>query len=193
VFGASLVSRLAVLGIEHLLFPANDAADFTHGAALGIAVAAWGVLSLAVLGGAARWMLGRAASLGRRDVVVAGVVLVLLAAWTTGLHAWVVGVVGYVELDLISRSTYVWPLIVVLVTVALVGVRFTRGRVTVVVLALAALAIVAISIETVRNASGAVADSEVSSAGIAVGLLSVAQIVVLCAWSAVIVWNRYGR
>ena len=142
---------------------------------------------------AARAILGRAALLERRDLFVAGVLLLLLAGWTIGLHAWIVGVAGYVELDLIARSTFVWPLVVVLATVALAGVRFTRGAVTLGVLALVALAVLAIIIETIRNAFGAVADREVSGAGIVVGFLSAAQIVVLAWWFVSTVRNRYGR
>jgi len=193
VFAASVVALLGVVSLEHLLLPEADAADLTHGVALGIAMAAWGVVSLGVLAAAARGILGRAVVLGRRDVVVAGVLLLLLAGWTTGLHAWVVGVAGYVELDLIARSTYVWPLVVVLATVALVGVRFTRGVVTVAVLALVALAISSISVETILNTLGAVADGDVSGAGFAVGLLSAAQIVVLALWFASTIWSRYLR
>jgi len=193
VLGASYIALLGVFSIERLLVPAGDAADLTHGVALGIAMAGWGVLSLGMLAAAARRILGRAASLRRRDVLVAAVLLVLLAGWTTSLHAWVVGVAGYVELDLISRSTYVWPLVVVLATVALAGARFTRGAVTVGVLALVALSISAISVETIRNALGAVADGDVSGAGVAVGLLSVVQIVVLLIWFAATVRGRYWR
>jgi hypothetical protein len=191
VFAASIVALLGVVSLEHLLLPEADAADLTHGVALGIAVAAWGVLSLGVLAGAARAILGRAAVMKRRDVLVAGVLLVLLAGWTAGLHAWVVGVAGYVELDLIARTTYVWPLVVVLATVALAGARFTRGAVTVGVLALVALALLAITIETIRNAFGAIADGDVSGAGVVVGVISVAQIAVLAAWFASTVRNRY--
>ncbi len=193
VLGASFVALLGVVSIERLLVPAGDAADLTHGVALGIAMAAWGVLSLGVLATAARRILGRGASLARRDVLVAAVLLILLAGWTTALHAWVVGVAGYVELDLIARSTYVWPLVVVIATVALVGVRFTRGAVTVGILALVALSIAAISVETIRNALGAVADGDVSGAGVAVGVLSIAQIVVLLTWFAATVRRRYRR
>ncbi len=191
VFGASVIALFGVVSIERLLVPAGDAADLTHGVALGIAMAGWGVLSLGVLAAAARRILGRGASLGRRDVLVAAVLFVLLAGWTTGLHAWVVGVAGYVELDLIARSTYVWPLVVVLATVALVGVRFTRGAVTVGVLALVGMSISAISVETIRNALGAAADGDVSGAGVAVGLLSIAQIVVVLIWFAATVRDRY--
>jgi len=191
VFGASYIALLGVISIERLLVPAGDAADLTHGVALGIAMAGWGVLSLGALAAAARLILGRAASLGRRDVLVAAVLFVLLAGWTTSLHAWVVGVAGYVELGLIARSTYVWPLVLVLATVALVGIRFTRGTVTVAVLALVALAISAIIVETLLNAVGAVADGDVSGAGVAVGILSVAQIAVLVIWFAGTVRARY--
>lgn len=193
VFGASFIALFGVVTIERLLVPAADAADLTHGVALGIAMACWGVLSLGVLAAAARRILGRAASLGRRDVLVAAVLFVLLAGWTTSLHAWVVGVAGYVELGLIARPTYVWPLVVVLATVALVGARFTRGAVTVGVLALVGLAISAISAETIQNALGAVEDGDVSGAGLAVGLLSIAQIVVLLIWFAATVRDRYLR
>lgn len=193
VFLTSVIALLGVVSVERLLVPAGDAADLSHGIALGVAVAAWGALSLGVLAVTARWLLGRAASLGHRDMALAAVVLVLLAGWTVGLHAWVVRVAGYVELDLISRSTYVWPLVVVLATVALAAVRFTRGRVAVGVLVLVALSIALVFVETIRNGMGAIADGDVSAAGVAVGLLSIAQIAVLLTWLAGTVWTRYGR
>jgi hypothetical protein len=52
VLGASVVALLGVVSIERLLVPAGDAADLTHGVALGIAMAAWGLLSLGVLAAA---------------------------------------------------------------------------------------------------------------------------------------------
>jgi hypothetical protein len=65
--------------------------------------------------------------------------------------------------------------------------------VTVGVLALVALALLATTIETIRNAFGAVADGDVSGAGVVVGVLSVAQIAVLAVWFASTVRNRYWR
>ena len=60
VFAANVVALLIVASLQRLLVPAGDAADLTHGVALGIAMAAWGVLSLSVLAAAARAILGRA-------------------------------------------------------------------------------------------------------------------------------------
>ena len=104
VAAASLVALAAVSTLERSLIPDGDAADIGHGVALGVFVVVWGLLSLGFLAGAARVTLGRAAGLGRRDLSTAGLVLLLLGGWTTALHAWVVGVVGYVEFDLVHRG-----------------------------------------------------------------------------------------
>ncbi|MEX1156831.1 MAG: hypothetical protein WED12_06640, partial [Chloroflexota bacterium] len=150
--------------------------------ALGGFVVAWGLLSLGFLAASARVTLGRAATLGRRDFAAAGIVLLLLGGWTIGLHAWVVGVAGYVELDLIRRGTYVWPAVVVLVTIALSAIRLTRGWIALTLLGLGALAIAVLAVETLRNGLGAMADGDVSAAGIVVGILSVGQLAVLAGW-----------
>lgn len=179
---AGLGALFAVVTIEHWLIPNGDAADASHGVALGVANLAWGLLSLGLLAGAARVILGRAATLGRGDVATGGVVLLLQAGWTTGLHAWIVGVAGYVELQLVQPGTYAWPLIVMLVTVALTAVRLSPGRIAAVLLGFAALAIGALLVETLQNGLGAIADGDVSAPGVAVGILSAAQMVVLGVW-----------
>lgn len=182
VAAASVVSLIGAVTLERLLVPGADAADLAHGVALGTFVVAWGLLSLAILAAAARVTLGRPATLGRRDLVVASIVLLLLGGWTIGLHAWVVGVAGYVELDLIHPGTYIWPAVVVLVTIALAAMRLTRGRIALTLLGLSALAIAALALETLRNGLGAIADGNVSAPGTLVGILSVAQLAVLAGW-----------
>lgn len=179
---SSFVGLFGAVTLERLLIPDTDAAALAHGVALGAFVVAWGILSLGILAAAARITLGPAATLGRRDLAVAGLVLLLLGGWMIGLHAWVVGIAGYVELDLIGRGTYVWPAVVVLVAVALAAVRLTRGRVALGLLGLAALAIAALAVETLRSALGAIADGDVSPPGIAVGVLSAAQLAALAGW-----------
>ncbi len=182
VVAASLVALVAVMTLERWLVPNGDAAEVGHGVALGAFVLVWGLLSLGVLAGAARVTLGRGATLARGDLAAAGLVLLLQGGWTSALHAWVVGIAGYVELDLVSRGTYLWPAVVVLVTIALAAVRLTRGRIAPVLLGFAALAIGAIFVETVQNGLGAIADGDVSGAGLAIGILSAAQLTVLGCW-----------
>ena len=179
VVAASLVALVAVTSVERLLIPDGDAADLGHGVALGVFVLVWGLLSLALLAAAARLTLGRAATLARVDLAAAGLVLLLQAGWTTALHAWVA---GYVELDLVRPGTYLWPAIVVLATLALVAVRLSRGRIALGLLGFAGLAAAVLFVETFRNALGAIADGDVSGAGLAVGILSVAQLAVLGRW-----------
>lgn len=189
---AGLVSLLAVVSLEHLLFPQADAAELTHGIALGVSVAVAGALSLLILGVAARVTVGRAARLDRRDLALAAVVFALLAAWTVALHAWVVGVAGYVELDLVSLGTRAFAGIAVLVTVALVAAPLTRARATVAVLAATTMGIAALIFETSSNAFGAIADGEVSAAGVALGTLSAILILVLSAWAIATARARFS-
>jgi hypothetical protein len=189
---AALISLLVVVSLEHVLFPQADAADVTHGIALGLSVAVGGGLSLVILWVAARTTVGRAARLDRRDLALASVVFALLAAWTVALHAWVVGVAGYVELDLIGLGTRAFDGIVVLVTVALVATPLTRARATVAVLAATAIGIAALIFETISNALGAVADGEVSAAGLAVGAVSAILILVLSAWAVATAHARFA-
>jgi hypothetical protein len=189
---AGLVSLLGVVSLEHVLFPQADAAGLTHGIALGVSVAVGGGLSLLILGVAARVTVGRAAQIDRRDLALASVVFALLAAWTVALHAWVVIVAGYVELDLIGLGTRAFDGIVVLVTVALVAAPLTRGRATVAVLAATTIAIAALILETISNAFGAIADGEVSAAGVAVGTLSAILILVLSAWAIATARARFA-
>jgi hypothetical protein len=189
---AGLASLLGVVSLEHVLFPQADAADLTHGVALGLSVAVGGGLSLLLLAAAARVTVGRAARLDWRDVALAAVVFVLLAAWTVALHAWVVGVAGYVELGLISLGTRAFDGIVVLVTVALVATPLTRARATVAVLAAVTIGIGLLTLETISNAFGAIADGDVSAAGLAVGALSVILILVLAGWAIATARARYA-
>ncbi len=189
---AGLVSLLAVVSLEHVLFPQADAAELTHGIALGVSVAVGGALSLLILGVAARITVGRAARLDRRDLALAAVVFALLAAWTVALHAWVVGVAGYVELGLIHLGTRAFAGIVVLVTVALVAAPLTRARATVAVLAATTMGIGALILETISNAFGAIADGDVSAAGVAVGTLSAILILVLSAWAIATARARFA-
>ena len=70
--------------------------------------------------------LGRGATLARGDLAAAGLVLLLQGGWTWALHAWVVGIAGYVELDLDHRGTYLWPAVVVLVTIVVGSGAATR-------------------------------------------------------------------
>jgi hypothetical protein len=193
VAAASIVSLFGVVTLERLLIPGADAADFAHGVALGAFVVAWGLLSLGFLAAAARVALGRPATLGRLDLAAAAIVLVMLGGWTIGLHTWVVGVAGYVELDLIGRGTYVWPAVVVLVTIALAAMRLTRGWVALALLGLAALAIAGLAVETLRNGLGAIADGNVSAPGTVVGVLSIAQLAVLAGWWWVTARGRLAR
>lgn len=188
---AGLVSLLAVVSLEHLLFPEADASELTHGIALGLSVAVGGGLSLLILGVAARVTVGRAAQLDRRDLALAAVVFALLAAWTVALHAWVVGVAGYVEIDLVRLGTRAFSTIAVLVTVALVAAPLTRAKATVAVLAATTLGIAALLLETISNAFGAIADGEVSAAGIALGVLSAVVILLLSAWTIATVRARF--
>jgi hypothetical protein len=189
---AGLVSLLAVVSLEHVLFPQVDAAELTHAIALGVSVAVGGGLSVMILGVAARVTVGRAAQLDRRDLALAAVVFALLAAWTVALHAWVVGVAGYVELDLISLGTRAFAGLVVLVTVALVATPLTRARATVAVLAAATIGIAALTLETISNALGAFGDGEVSAAGVAVGALSAILVLVLSAWAIATTRARFA-
>lgn len=182
VLAASLMALVAVMSVERWLIPDGDAADLGHGVALGVFVLVWGLLSLGLLAAAARLTLGRAAALARGDLASAGLVLLLQAGWTIALHAWLVGVAGYVELDLVRPGTYLWPAIVVLVTIALTAVHLSRGRIALGLLCFAGLAAAVLLVETVRNALGAVADGDVTGAGLAVGILSVAQLAVLGRW-----------
>ncbi len=193
VAAASLVALVAVITLERWLTPDGVAADIGHGVALGAFVVVWGLLSLGFLGGAAQATLGRAAALGRRDLAAAGVVLLLLGGWTIGLHAWVVGETEYFEFDLVQPGTYVWPAVVVLVTIALAAVRLTRGRIALALLGFAALAIGALLVETFQNGLGAIADGDVSAAGLAVGILSAAQLAVLGRWWWVTARGRLAR
>ena len=149
----------------------------------------WGVLTLGLLAGAARMMLGHAATLGRGDLTAAGLVLLLQAGWMVALHAWVVGVGGgYVEFDLVHPGTMLWPMIVMLVTITLTTVRLARGRTALGLLGFAGLAIAGLFVETLQNGLGAIADGDVSGAGLAVGILSIAQLAVLGWW-----WRRAVR
>ena len=182
VAAASLVALAAVSTLERSLIPDGDASDIGHGVALGVFVVVWGLLSLGFLAGAARVTLGRAAGLGRRDHSTAGLVLLLQGGWTTALHAWVYGVAGPGEPDLVHLGTSVWPAVVVLVTIVLAAVRLTRGRIALGLLGFAALAIGALAVETFQNGLGAIADGDVSGPGLAVGILSVAQLAVLGGW-----------
>ncbi len=182
VLAACVVALVAVMTLERWLVPNGDAAEVGHGVALGVFVLVWGLLSLGILASAARVTLGRGATLARGDLAVAGFVLLLQGGWTWALHAWVVGIAGYVELDLVGRGTYLWPAVVVLVTIALAAVRLTRGRIAPVLVGFAALAIGAIVVETVQNGLGAIADGDVSGAGLAIGILSAAQLTVLGCW-----------
>lgn len=182
VLAASLMALVAVMSVERWLIPDGDAADPGHGVALGVFVLAWGLLSLGLLAGAARLTLGRAATLARGDLAAAGLVLLLQTGWTFALHAWLVGVAGYVELNLVRPGTYLWPAIVVLATLALAAVSLSRGRLALGLLGFAGLAAAVLLVETVRNGLGAIADGEVSGAGLAVGILSVAQLAVLGRW-----------
>lgn len=182
VVAASLVALVAVMTLERWLVPNGDAAEAGHGVALGAFVLVWGLLSLGVLAGAARVMLGPDATLARGDLAAAGLVLLLQGGWTSALHAWVVGIAGYVELDLVGRGTYLWPALVVLVTIALAAVRLARGRIAPALLGFAALAIGAMFVESVQDGLGAIADGDVSGAGLAIGILSAAQLIVLGCW-----------
>lgn len=193
VVAASLVALVAVMTLERWLVPDGDAAEAGHGVALGAFVLVWGLFSLGVLAGEARVMLGRGATLARGDLAAAGLVLLLLGGWTWALHAWVVEIAGYVELDLVGRGTYLWPVVVVLITIALVAVRLARGRIAPVLLGFAALAIGAIFVESVQNALGAIADGDVSRTGLAIGILSAAQLTVLGCWWWVAARRLVGR
>jgi len=188
VAAASLVALFGVTTVERTLMPQGDAVGLGHGVALGAFVLAWGAISLGVLAVAVRLMLGRAGTLGQRDLGVAALVLLLQAGWVVALHAWNVGVAGYVEPDLIGRGTFLWPVNVVCITVALTAVRLARHRVALALWVLIALAIATLVAETVSNGLGALADGEVSGAGIAVGALSAAQLLVLGWW-----WWVAGR
>lgn len=179
---ASLLALVGVATIERWLIPNGDAADVSHGVALGGFVVVWGLLSLGLLAGATRLTLGRGSTLARGDLAIAGLVLLLLGGWTIALHAWNVGVAGYVEPDLIGRGTYLWPGIVVYLAVALAAVRLTRDRIALALLVLVALAIGALVVETLGNGLGAIADGDVSETGVAVGVLSATQLVVLGSW-----------
>lgn len=178
----SLLALVAAVTIERWLIPNGDAADASHGVALGGFVVVWGLLSLGLLAGAARLTLGRGSTLARGDLAIAGLVLLLLGGWTVALHAWNVGVAGYVEPDLVGRGTLLWPGIVVYLMVALAAVRLTRQRIALALLVLVALAITALVVETLGNGLGALADGDVSQAGVTVGVLSVAQLAVLGSW-----------
>ena len=182
VVAASLVALVAVTSVERWLIPDGDAADLGHGVALGVFVLVWGLLSLAFLAAAARLTLGRAATLARIDLAAAGLVLLLQAGWTTALHAWVAGVAGYVELDLVRPGTYLWPAIIVLATIAMAAVRLSRGRMALGLLGFAGLAAAVLLVETFQHGLGAIADGDVSGAGLAVGIISVAQLAVLGRW-----------
>lgn len=179
---SSLLALVAAVTIERWLIPNGDAADASHGVALGGFVVVWGLLSLGLLAGAARLTLGRGSTLARGDLAIAGLVLLLLGGWTVALHAWNVGVAGYVEPDLVGRGTLLWPGIVVYLMVALAAVRLTRQRIALALLVLVALAITALVVETLGNGLGALADGDVSQAGVTVGVLSVAQLAVLGSW-----------
>jgi len=179
---SSLLALAAVATIERWLIPNGDAADASHGVALGGSVVVGGLLSLGLLAGVARLTLGRGSTLARGDVAIAGLVLLLLGGWTIALHAWNVGVAGYVEPDLIGRGTLLWPGMVVYLTVALAAVRLTRQRTALALLVLVALAITALFVETLCNGLGALADGDVSQAGVAVGVLSATQLAVLGSW-----------
>ena len=69
-----------------------------------------------------------------------------------------------------------------LVTIVLAAVPLTRGRIALGLLGLAALANGALLVETFQNGLGAIADGDVSGPGLAVGILSVAQLAVLGGW-----------
>lgn len=187
--GATMLpAALAVMLLENWLVAERDASQLPHAVALGSFVVLWGVLSLGILAAAARLTMGRGAAIARRDAVLAGVVLLLLGAWVVALHAWNVGVAGKVELDLIGRGTYAWPVVVVFVVVALATSRLTGRRVGLVLLGLAIFGISALVFEATSNVRGALADNHVSTAGLAVGMLSAAQLIVLAAW-----WIDAGR
>ncbi len=182
VLVSSVVALVAVVTLERWLIPNGDAADVSHGVALGGSMLVWGLLSLGLLAGAARVTLGCAATLGRGDLTAAGLVLLLQAGWTFALHAWVVGATGYVEFELVHPGTRLWPGVVMLVTITLAAVRLALGGTAWGLLGFAGLAIAGLIVETLQNGLGAIADGDVSQAGLAVGILSVAQLAVLGWW-----------
>lgn len=188
VLATGVVALVAVVTLEHWLIPNGDAADVSHGVALGGSTLVWGLLSLGLLAGATRVTLGHAATLGHGDLATAGLVLLLQAGWMIALHAWVVGAVGYVEFDLVHPGTSLWPGVVLLVTMALAAVRLARGRTALGLLWFAGLAIAGLFVETFQNGRGAIADGDVSQAGLAVGILSIVQLAVLGWW-----WRRTVR
>lgn len=159
-----------------------DAEQPAHGVALGAFVFLWGLLSLALLSTAARLTIGRAGQLARRDLALAGAVLLAQGAWVAALHAWNVGVAGKVELDLIGRGTYVWPAVVIFLVVILPAVRLVGRRLAAALLVVTGIGILLLLFETISNALGAVADGEVSAGGVAVGVLSTVLLMFLCYW-----------
>lgn len=182
VAAAMLPAALAIMLVERLLLPDRDASEAAHGIALGVFVVLWGVLALAVLAVAARLTIGRGAAIARPDLALAAAVLLMQGAWVAALHAWNVGVAGRVELDLIGRGTYLWPAAVVSLVVMLAAARLTSRPVALVLTSMVAIGVAALVLQTLSNARGAIADGHVSDAGLAVGVLSALQLVLLAAW-----------
>lgn len=186
-------AALATMLVERLLVADRDAADVVHGMALGAFVVLWGTFALLILRLAARISIGRGAAIAGRDLMAAGVVLLLVGLWVVALHAWNVGVAGYVEIDLIGRGTYIWPAVVVSLVVALAAARLADRRVAIVLGLIAGLGIAALLFEMIINVLGASADGDVSAAGLVVGVLSALQLFALVGWWLDVVRPRLRR
>lgn len=186
-------AALATMLVERLLVADRDAADIVHGIALGAFVVLWGAFALLILRLAARISIGRGAAIAGRDLMAAGVVLLLVGLWVVALHAWNVGVAGYVEIDLIGRGTYIWPAVVVSLVVALAAARLADRRVAIVLGLIAGLGIAALLVEMIINVLGASADGDVSAAGLVVGVLSALQLFALVGWWLDVVRPRLRR
>lgn len=189
------MSLLAVLGVALTALPAAlpmmllgraldiPAESAAHGLLIGAWTGLWGFLSLGVLALAARLTIGRAATIARRDLLFGAPVLVIQIAWIAALHAWNVGAAGgRVELDLIARATYFWPLVVIVLVVLLAAIRLCNRQTALILAAITALAIGFLLNETISNAFGALRDGDVAPAGLLVGALSGGQLLLLAVW-----------
>lgn len=172
----------AAVGAAWLTRQAFDCVgDCPYGLYVATTAVAWGGLALALvlLSLVARRRVDRRAL--AVDAILGVAALAVLGAWIFSVYDWSIGKWGHVELDPVSPTTKLWPLLVVLAVAVL---PLSRGRRQAIGHAVPVAVILLLAVDVALGLWGALRDGSVSGSGLVVGLLYGLELVILGFWTA---------
>ncbi len=189
--GLGLVQVAVIIGAAVLVLPfvgfLTDALTGSLGeparpVALGAATFVWTTASLGGLALMARLVSGGVLGVPRRDWLFALLLYLTLGAWQTGIGLWQLTELGQLEADAVGPATRIWPMLVLAASLLLAARPLASPRASRGLWMTAALVAALLALQVLSEVAGALRDGHVSPAGLAIGVVTALQLLVLGAW-----------